>query len=820
MVSEYGRLWIKQPTIDSEQLLNQLVGQIRDARQVSELLTGVVEPLRRLLDIDRANFYQLGSNDQWEVMAEAIRDHRLPSLLSLGLPLRHVPSEHRQLLRQQQWLSIDVQAGKTAIYHQPAAIREYLEHQVNHPSYAAELKSMGVGSCLLVPIVQQNTLWGVLACHHRQSKRFSHRQLQTIQILIDQISIGIAQAQLVARARLQNQQDQLIQAISKLLVELDPQNTQTLLAELVKAFQADGARLYAIAEPSGSPAVVHSYGQKFASLQNIEQHGFWQKAMYEQVAGDEHHHAQVHAVSDIYQEPSLEPLYFALRQANIRSVLLVPLAYNQQCIGCLTLLRQEQASYHWTDAEIQTAQALSIHLYTAVMQQRVKSMFRHQSYYDALTSLPNRWLFQQRLTLAVAKSQAEGEMLAVIFFDLNRFKTINDSLGHSIGDQLLQKVAVRLQQLLKPGDLVGRWGGDEFTLLITSCTQSSELVLMCDAILSCLATPFEFAEHFPHLRSNSLYLQGTMGIAVAPYDGEDSEMLLKHANAALCLAKQQGCDYEAYSSRICSAAMQRLRLEHVLYRAIESLSQSGQEHFFLHYQPQICVAGRQIIGVEALLRCQDCDGKLVSPLDFIPIAEETGTIDQIGEWVMLNACKQNKRWQEMGLGYFTIAVNLSVRQIHKPHFVKMVKRVLADSGLAPEYLEVEVTESVAISNLDLTVGVLQELRSLGVKVSLDDFGTGHSSLAALKHLPLDRLKIDRSFIKELTPNSIDAGIVRTVISLGRELKLEVIAEGVETLEQLEFLQSAHCDGVQGYFFSKPLPTAELAILIDQGRWIG
>jgi diguanylate cyclase (GGDEF)-like protein len=819
MVSEYGRTWI-QPAIDSEQLLNQLVGQIRDARQVSELLTGVIEPMRRLLDIDRANFYQLGRNDQWEVMAESIRDERLPSLLEAGLPPRHVPPEHRELLRQQQWLAIDVQAGKTAVYHQPAAIREYLEHQTNHPSYGAELKTMGVGGYLLVPIVQQNSLWGVLACHHRQSKRFSHRQLQTIQILIDQISIGIAQAQLVARARLQNQQDQLIQGIGKLLVDLDPHNTQALLAELVTSFQAHGARLYVIAEPHSSPAVVHTHGSQLAALSNIEQNGLWQKVMYEQLVEDEHHHAQVHAVDDIYQQTSLEPLYFALRQANVRSMLLVPLAYNHQCIGCLTLFRPEQASYYWTAAEIQTAQALLIHLYTAVMQRRVKSMFRHQSYYDALTSLPNRWLFQQRLTLAVAKSQADGDMLAVIFLDLNRFKTINDSLGHSVGDRLLQMVAGRLQQVLKPGDLVGRWGGDEFTFLITSCTQATELAMMRDQILNSLALPFAFEEHFPNLRSNSLYLQGTMGIAVAPYDGEESELLLQRANAAMCLAKQQGCDYQAYSARICSEAMQRLRLEHVLYRAIESLSNVGQERFFLHYQPQLSVVGRRVIGVEALLRCLDCDDHFVSPLDFIPIAEDTGLIDQIGEWVMLTACRQNKRWQDQGLGFFPIAVNLSVKQIHKPNFVAMVKQVLADSDLAPEYLEVEVTESVAITNLDLTVGVLKELRSLGVQVSLDDFGTGHSSLAALKHLPLDRLKVDRSFIKELTPNSIDAGIVRTVINLGRELKLEVIAEGVETVEQLEFLQSVNCDGVQGYLFSKPLPAKELAISIDQGRWIG
>jgi diguanylate cyclase (GGDEF)-like protein len=826
MVSEYGRTWM-QPSIDSEQLLNQLVGQIRDARQISELLTGVVEPMRRLLDVDRANFYQLDNTDCWEVVAEAIRDDRLPTLTEGGLPPRHIPLEQRELLRQQQWMVVDIQAGKTTFYHQPAIVREYLQHQPNHPSYEPELKAMGVVSYLLVPIVQQNHLWGILACHHRQSKRFSHRQLQTIQILIDQISIGIAQSQLVARARIQTQQDSLIQGISKLLVDLDTHNTERLLAELTNAFQADGARLYTIADPNGSALPICTYGQQpgtpitygASEAIEIEQNGLWQRVMYERLPGEDQHHAQVHAVSDIYQQLTLEPLYFALHQAKIRSMLLIPLAYNHQCIGCLTLFRQEQASYQWTESEIQTAQALTIHLYTAVMQQRVETMFRHQSYYDALTALPNRWLFQQRLTLALAKSQEEGTALAVIFLDIDRFKTINDSLGHSIGDRLLQMVATRLQKTLRPGDMLGRWGGDEFTFLITSCTQPTELNLMCDIIFHSLAAPFEFEENFPHLQTNTLYIQGTMGIAVSPYDGEDSEMLLQHANAALCLAQQQGERREVYSSQICSQAMHRLRIENTLYQAIDLMGSGEQERFFLHYQPQISLVDRRVIGIEALLRCHDSAGKLVSPLDFIPIAEDTGSIERIGEWVLLTACRQNKRWQAANLGYFSVAVNLSVKQLQQPGLVQVVQRALAESGLAAKYLEVEITESIAISNLALAVQVLQELRSIGVQVSLDDFGTGHSSLAALKYLPLDRLKVDRSFIKELTVGSIDAGIVRTVIGLGRELNLEVIAEGVETLEQLKFLESVNCDAVQGYYFSKPLPAKDLVGSIVDGKWL-
>lgn len=837
MASDYGIGWM-QPSIDSEQLLNQLVGQIRDARQVSELLADIAEPIRQLLDIDRVNFYQLTATGHWQVVAESLREsrreskgeQRLHRLLGRSLSPQHIPKSHCDLMvTDQQWLVVDKQMGKTSFYYQPATNREYFAQSPNHPNYEAELRELGIVTYLLIPILQQNNLWGVLAGHHRQSKRFGQKQLQTMQMVIDQISIGVAQSQLLARAQLQKQQESLIRQINQLLQGLDKASTPALLTELMAAFGSEAARLYIIPEPIGQSAQIHSQGPQPETPIEVEKSALWQRLMYGDLSGEERDHHQVYAVSDIYQQPVLESLYFSFDQTRIRALMILPLRYNYQCIGCLTLFRTAP----WSDGEVQMAQALILHLYTAVMQQRIESMFRHQSYYDVLTGLPNRLLLQQRLTLALAKAQEKDELLAVLFLDLDRFKKINDSLGHGVGDRLLQMVVDRLKSSIRPGDILGRWGGDEFTFLIPGFRDGPELEAISQRILDNLAAPFEFDSNFANLNSKYLYIQGSMGIAVAPYDGEDGDTLLKNADAAMYLAKQKGSSYETYSASIGSQAMQRLRLENVLYRALDCTKRFSvgatvptpmailnREQFVLHYQPQIDTTNQQVVGVEALLRCYDAQFKNISPLEFIPVAEDTGLINQIGEWVLTTACQQNKLWQEQGLGYFVIAVNLSVKQMQQPDFVEVVKGALRSSGLAAEYLEVEITESIAISNLSRTIRVLQELRNHGIKVSLDDFGTGYSSLSALKHLPLDRMKVDRSFIQELSVDSIDAGIVRTIVNLGRELKLHVVAEGVETQEQLSFLTSVNCHTVQGYLFSRPLPAAELANFIENGIWLG
>ncbi len=822
MASDYRMSWI-QPPMDSEELLKQLISKVRDAQELSEMLDSVATPIRKFLDVDRVHFYQAGHGDNFEIIAESIKEQRLPALCGTKVLAPITQSQRDLFVSDRQKLLIDLSAGRTTVYNSPKNNhkKNFISHRPSHPQYQTKLREMGVTTCLLTPIIHQHQLWGFLTCQTRQSKRFSSKQLHTLQILVEQISLGIAQVELVARAQIQNNQELFIQKISNILQTPSPE--RQLLAELTTAFQASGARLHVIAEPVNSTPQTFTYDQQPDILIEVEKNTLWQEVIYN---NSPEYQAQVCAITDVRQHSILEPLHLSLEHARIQSLLIVPIRYSHQSIGCLTLFRSIDNPPQWTAAEIQLAQVLTVHLYTGIMQKRIESTFRQQSYYDFLTGLPNRLLLQQRLTLALAKIQERGELLAVIFLNLDRFKNINDSLGNSVGDRLLQMVTARLQQANAVYDVVGRWGDDEFTFLVSSFDNISEINHIAQTILNTLSTPFKFEDNFPHLGSNTLYVQASMGIAVSPFDGEDAESLLKHAHTALYRAKQKGRNhYDMYSSIPGTTAADQLRLANILYQAIHDSLMGGvqlsdhkgnQQQFVLHYQPQVAMHNHRVIGVEALIRCYDYQSHFISPAEFIPVAEETGLINQIGEWVLNTACQQNKVWQEQGVGHFPIAVNLSIKQIQQPNFVDIVTRALEHSGLAPQYLEVEITESLAIQDLSLTIDILKQLRAKGIKVSLDDFGTGYSSLAALKHLPLDHLKVDRSFIKDLSRDSldsIDAGIVRTIINLGHELKLSVIAEGVETIEQLDFLRSLGCDGVQGFLFSKPLPAAELVAKI-------
>jgi diguanylate cyclase (GGDEF)-like protein len=586
-----------------------------------------------------------------------------------------------------------------------------------------------------------------------------------------------------------------------------------LLTDITQALHADGSRLLILAKPLAQHAQIFSYGLQPRASNPIEKNPLWQNILYPQTTAAT---LPVYPIDCVAQQPILAPLFAAFAAVNIRSLLILPLCYNDRCIGCLTLFRSApnlDKDCGWTDDELQLAQNLAIHMYLAIMQEQVEQMFRDRVYHDLLTGLPNRLLLNQCLTLALAKMPSVGEVLAVIFLDLDRFKNINDSLGHRLGDRLLQLIAERLKNNLDPEAIVGRWSGDEFAIVIPALSDLTAVTVVADRILNCFNLPFVFEQSFQILKTDSLYVKASMGIAIATGSDSDCEILLQQADAALYQAKYHGRNsYEIYTPNIAHPATNRLRLEHILDRAID------ERKLLLHYQPQIDTQTGKIIGVEALLRCRDIHAKLISPADFIPIAEETGSIIQMGEWVIRTACKQNKLWQDLGLGNFPIAVNFSVKQLQNRNLIDTIITILAKTGLSPASLEVEITESIAIKDLDLTISILESLREIGVKISLDDFGTGYSSLAALKYLPLDRLKIDRSFIRELRANTVDAGIVRTIVNLGHELNLNVIAEGVETVEQFEFLRSINCDAVQGFLFSRPLTAPDLEIAIATGSY--
>ncbi len=426
-----------------------------------------------------------------------------------------------------------------------------------------------------------------------------------------------------------------------------------------------------------------------------------------------------------------------------------------------------------------------------------------QVYYDPLTGLPNRMLFEDRLTLELAHARRDKQGLAVMFLDLDHFKLINDTLGHSVGDQLLQDVAHRLKDTLRGTDTIARMGGDEFALLLTRVTHAENVARVAQKIFHVFKPPFNFGGHDFHITPS-------IGITLYPTDGEDPQTLLKNADTALYRAKEQGRNvYQFYTPAMNAKTLERLVLENNLRRALE------RKEFVIYYQPRVKINTKQIIGMEALVRWQHPEQGLISPVKFIPLAEETGLIMPLGEWVLRTACAQTKAWQEAGFPPLRVGVNLSARQFQQPNLVERVAQVLKETGLHPHYLELEITESAAMQNAEYTLPVLYHLKEMGIHISIDDFGTGYSSLSYLKKFPFHTLKLDQSFIRDLATDPNDAMIAKVVITLAHGLKLEVVAEGVETQEQLDFLKQLQGDEVQGYLFSKPLPAKEFEELLRQ-----
>jgi len=863
--------------LEQEILLNRITHRIRNSLELQEILTTTAREIRCFLGSDRVKIYRFEADGSGEVIAESLNGNKLSSLLGLHFPASDIPDSARSMfIKARQRVIVDVElkhltmdrldcpeTGKTLtvqdICYAPA-----------DPCHVEYLKAMGARSSLTVPILHQNQLWGLLACHHTQPKRFSDRDLKIVQLLVDQLSIAIAQSFLLSQARQQARDEAVVNQISSLLhspLELT-EIRQTVLEQTVKHFGGSGGRLYIAAELTHQPARLYTYGQQ-PQQADLEFSPFWQQIMGfsqpeegETTADNTSHLASwqnlysehsisietnishlivpyLYAISDISKEPQLNSLSSAFLSASIRSFLAVPLQYRQQCIGCLTVFRGEieteilwaghcssdlridrprqsfaawkeiktgQAK-EWSSDEQKLAKSLGTHLYMAAMQRRVEAMIRHQASHDELTGLANRLLFNETLSLALAHAHQQAEILAVIFLDLDRFKNVNDTLGHAVGDQLLQSVSQRLANCLRPGDSIARWGGDEFTLLLYNIHSPDDATKTCQRIIQSLSSPFKFD-------GRELYIKASLGVALAPYDGQDAETLLKNADAAMYKAKQKGRNnYHFYTRAIGHKVSEKLDLENGLYKAIE------KSEFVLYYQPQIDLQNGKIVGMEALIRWDHPEQGLIAPDRFIPLAEETGLICQMDEWVLRTACEQNRAWQLLGLPPMRVAVNLSARQFLQANTVKTIAQILAETGLAPDALEIEITESIAMTDVNFTVSILQQLQQMGIQISLDDFGTGYSSLGSLKSLPLNNLKIDRSFVSDLMDGSNGATIVKVAIALGQGMNLRVIAEGVETIEQLEFLQSLKCDMAQGYLFSKPIPAAAATQLcIGNREW--
>ncbi|MDP1652996.1 MAG: EAL domain-containing protein [Rhodocyclaceae bacterium] len=466
-----------------------------------------------------------------------------------------------------------------------------------------------------------------------------------------------------------------------------------------------------------------------------------------------------------------------------------------------TLLAVELSALRiWEDGRFAGAVAI----FRDITQRRANAERIHQlAWFDKLTGLPNRALLMDRLGQATATALRDGKMLGTLFLDLDQFKTINDSLGHAIGDRMLQQVAERLSDCVRASDTVGRLGGDEFVIVMPNIRAPADAALLAEKILAAVARPYL-------IDGRELHITPSIGIAVCPDDGCDAEALIQHADAAMYLAKEQGRNnYQYFTTALNARAVERLSLENALRGALERCELT------LHYQPQVDLASGAIVGVEALLRWHHPALGQVPPDRFIPVAEDSGLINPIGAWVLKEACRQAQAWQAAGLPRIIMAVNVSGVQFRQTDLAETIAKTLAESGLPAADLEIEMTESVLMHGADAAVEVLRQIKALGVQVAIDDFGTGYSSLGYLKRFPIDKLKIDRSFVRDITTDPDDAAIASAIIAMAHRLRLKVIAEGVETLAQLHFLCQEGCDEAQGYHYSKPLPADDVERLLRE-----
>ena len=437
------------------------------------------------------------------------------------------------------------------------------------------------------------------------------------------------------------------------------------------------------------------------------------------------------------------------------------------------------------------------------------------AYHDSLTGLPNTRLFKDRLSQGVEQAQRSNKILAVLFLDLDRFKLINDTMGHDVGDQLLQVISERLMEAVRRTDsialnsfakmntAVARLGGDEFTIMLENIDDTQAVSRICERLIELVSQPLE-------LRGQEVYTSASIGVALYPHDGESVDVLLRNADVAMYHAKERGRNnFQFYTEAMNKASEERFLLENSMRKALQN------NEIQLYYQPQVSVMSGQIVGMEALIRWQHPEKGFISPASFIPIAEESGLIVQIGEWVIQEACRQSACWKKKGFRPVRISVNVSAKQLQEETLIDVIQKNLQLYGIDNNALGVELTETAIILEPDIALARLEQIKSLGIKLSMDDFGTGYSSLSYLKRYPIDTLKIDQAFIRSVTVDNEDGALVKAIIAMAHALGMDVVAEGVELQEQLEFLGVHGCDTMQGYLFSRPVPAAELEKLLSK-----
>jgi diguanylate cyclase (GGDEF)-like protein/PAS domain S-box-containing protein len=507
-------------------------------------------------------------------------------------------------------------------------------------------------------------------------------------------------------------------------------------------------------------------------------------------------------VTDILTDPLWEDYRAAAISFGLRSCWSTPvLSHQRTVLGLFAMYSSEVRTP--TPAELRLVTMATRIAGIAIERKQAEDRIRYMAHHDTLTGLPNRTVLEQELERAMRRAERCGRTVTVAFLDLDNFKLVNDTLGHTTGDELLKIVARRMAQCLRPDDTVVRLGGDEFVIILSAdeAEQPGRALATVQEVRRAIAAPLE-------IDGRAFQISSSVGLAVFPHDGREAKVLLANADTAMYRAKSLGRDnFQFYTAEMNSKISKSLLLQEELRNAI------ANRQLLLHYQPQIDLASGRIQGVEALIRWLHPGFGMVSPCEFIPIAEESGLIVPIGDWVLQTACRQNAAWQKSGLPPVRMCVNVSTRQFRDKSLIGSVRAALEKSGLDASHLELELTESLIMEDVPGAIATMRELQQLGVQLAIDDFGTGYSSLSALKHFPVARLKIDRTFVRDIPRDDDDKAIVSAIISLGQKLNLRVIAEGVETDDQVAFLRANHCEEMQGFLFSRPVPAADIEVLL-------
>ncbi|MBC8005402.1 MAG: EAL domain-containing protein [Verrucomicrobia bacterium] len=490
-----------------------------------------------------------------------------------------------------------------------------------------------------------------------------------------------------------------------------------------------------------------------------------------------------------------------LQAQQIKSLISIPVTKNDKVLGFLgfdAVIKNK----NWKENHQELLKVLANILADALVKVEAEKEINYMAYYDGLTGLPNRTLFKNRLEQAIHLARRSEKLIGVLFIDLDSFKAVNDTMGHKGGDDLLKQVAKKLTHLVRQYDTVSRFGGDEFLIMIPQFTSIEDIQKVAQAIMKAFYTPMT-------VNDQEFYITASTGIAIYPVDGEDADTLIKNADMAMYASKDGGKNqYTLCTPVMKEDILKKMQMTNSLYRALD------RNELVLYYQPQINIATKEIIGLEALIRWKHPHLGMISPATFIPLAEQTGLINPIGQWVLQTACRQNKSWQDMGFAPIRIAVNLSVEQFRSPNLAGIVSSTLRETGLPPEYLELEITESIAIKEANYIIHMLNDLKSIGVTISIDDFGTEYSSLSRLKELPIDRIKMAMQFVQGISTNNKDEAIIEVIIHLAKSLGLKIIAEGVETELQVAFLAQAACDEIQGYYYYKPMLAEEVELILS------